>query len=41
MSLIQAGFFTINAHIGYKVLGAVDIGIWKRQSLARGKAISL
>ncbi len=26
MAIIEAGFFTANAYIGYTVLGAVDIG---------------
>ena len=26
MSLIEAAAFTVNAYIGYKVLGAIDVG---------------
>jgi hypothetical protein len=26
MSIIEAGFFVLNSHIGYKLLGVVDVG---------------
>jgi ammonium transporter Rh len=34
MCIIEAGAYVLNSYIGYKVLGAVDVGQYLRKNLA-------